>query len=187
MSDHALLARALQEAEVPTGASLTHGGLCGLLCLAPDDAVGIWLQDTLRDAGTDAAALSRCREVLVELESETDAAFRDPLLGFQPLLPEEEGDIEIRTDALAQWCQGFLYGLGLGGLDSGSLSEECQEALEDLSEIAHAGIDQDEEASDEELERAFTELLEYVRVAAQLLYAELNPRRSDDGEDLRLH
>ena len=91
---------------------------------------------------------------------------------FELLLPEDEQPIDARTAALAQWCQGFLYGLGAGAVpDASELPGEVGEIVRDLIEISRAGVDaaQDEESN----EAAYAELVEFVRVGVQLLFEEL--------------
>jgi hypothetical protein len=76
---------------------------------------------------------------------------------------------------MAQWCEGFLHGLVMRA-DSEQLkkrlaSEPLSDIIRDLLEISRAAVDA---AADEETnEAAYTELLEYLRVAAQLVYEEL--------------
>jgi hypothetical protein len=91
---------------------------------------------------------------------------------FELLLPPDERFIEVRTAALAQWCQGFLYGLGAGSVpDASELPGDTGELVRDFGEISRAGVDatQDEESN----EAAYTELVEFVRVGVQLLFEEL--------------
>jgi uncharacterized protein YgfB (UPF0149 family) len=53
------------------------------------------------------------------------------------------------------------------------------EVVRDLSEITRVGIDEDD--SGESNESAFTELVEFVRVGVQLVFAELEPVRGHSG------
>ena len=94
------------------------------------------------------------------------------LTWFEPLLPADDQPIGARTAALAQWCQGFLYGLGAGGItDASGLPADTGEIVRDFTEISRAGVDetQDEESN----EAAYAELVEFVRVGVQLLFEEL--------------
>ena len=100
---------------------------------------------------------------------------------FEPLLPDDESPLALRADALSQWCQGFLYGLGSGTTsDPGKVSVEAGEIIRDFTEITHVGVDADEE--NEENEVAFAEVVEFVRVGVQLLFAELAPARGEEPE-----
>jgi len=95
---------------------------------------------------------------------------------FELLLPEDEAPLDSRTVALAQWCQGFLYGLGGSAIqDAGGLPGEVGEIVRDLSEITRVGVDSDQNA--ESNESAYAELVEFVRVGVQLVFEELSPLR----------
>ena len=75
-----------------------------------------------------------------------------------------------RTSALAEWCQGFLYGLGAGNIpDASRLPGEVGEIVRDFAEITRAGVDGAE--TEESNESAYAELVEFVRVGVQLLCA----------------
>ncbi len=100
------------------------------------------------------------------------------------MLPPDSAGIEEKVEALSLWCQGFLAGLGDAGLnDDMSLSEDLVEALRDLAAIAQVGVEGEtgEEAGEEESD--LVELQEYVRVAAILVFTELNAPETIAGPD----
>lgn len=145
-----------------------HGLLCGLVCRGAAETSGEFLDQ--------AAAMQLLvepgdvlRSALVDAWQRTVAQLEDEYLGFQLWLPDDEEPLEERTIALAQWCSGFLAGLGSGGqLDA--LSDDAREAIEDLQQIARAemsaGADPREDGDMEEDEAAYAEIVEYVRVVA---------------------
>jgi uncharacterized protein YgfB (UPF0149 family) len=95
---------------------------------------------------------------------------------FEPLLPDDGAALDARTVALAQWCQGFLYGLGGGAIrDINALPGQVGEIVRDLAEITRAGADADD--NEEANESAYVELVEFVRIAVQLVFEELSPLR----------
>jgi uncharacterized protein YgfB (UPF0149 family) len=167
------------------GAAETHGTLVGLLSTAADDLPGSWIANTLADA-TEGLAIPTAveRDVLVGLYEATTGALTGEELAFVPLLPEDEEPLEARVEALAGWCQGYLYGLAVRGLRNfDDLPDDVREILVDLAQIAQAGHDDD--SDDEGAERAYVELVEYVRVGAQLVYDQLMPpARTDHTEPL---
>lgn len=90
---------------------------------------------------------------------------------FALLLPAGDTALEVRTDALGAWCRGFVLGLASSGIRSDEhLSDEAKEALMDLIVIQEAAAD----GGGEEEERAYVEIVEYVRICAQLLHDELS-------------
>ena len=158
-------------------ASGYHGAVCGTLCrLKPEEVDPVGLLDD-EEAQPDAAAGAELRR-LVE-QSALDLS--DMQAGFTPLLPDEAVLLAERARALGAWCEGFLYGLaGRIKLDLHSCSEEVREIVKDFTEFTRASLDS---AGDPEVEEgAYAELVEYVRVGAQLVYMELHPRPDIDGE-----
>jgi uncharacterized protein YgfB (UPF0149 family) len=98
------------------------------------------------------------------------------------------------VEALADWCRGFVLRLGAdperatalspddsrdgGGRAVSGTSAEAQEILGDLMKIAE--LSGAEAGDDEDSTRAFEEIVEYVRVGAQLLFEEAHPAASED-------
>jgi len=110
--------------------------------------------------------------VIQVLQESVIAQFEDPEFGFAPLLPDDDEELSLRIGALAQWCQGFLVGFGTGVKTAEvNFSQDTQEVLRDLVEISNVADDLDQEAN-EANEIAYTELEEYVRAAAMMLYSE---------------
>lgn len=108
----------------------------------------------------------------------TQRTLADEQFRFNLRLPDDETPLHKRAAALADWCQGFLYGLGASGC--GNLSAQAEEILRDFRAISQL----DPTVEGEEEEQALVELVEYVRIAAQLLYAEAvlgNAREERDG------
>jgi uncharacterized protein len=149
-------------------AAEAHGTLAGCLCATAGYRLEDWLREILPEgrAGAEAAA------ALEGLFTATAAALTQPDMEFELLLPGDEQPIEVRTAALAQWCQGYLYGLGAGAItDATVLPGDAGEIVRDLSEISRAGVDATQE--EESNEAAYAELVEFVRVGVQLLFEEL--------------
>lgn len=92
---------------------------------------------------------------------------------FTLLLPDECCDLARRIEALADWCGGFMQGFlhdGAGRQDG--IPATVRESIDDIMEISR--LDGDARA-DEQSERQLFELEEYLRVAARLIFEELNP------------
>jgi len=154
-----------------------HGSLCGLLCAQGNLDTKRWL-DPLFD-GTEKGNLlvSECKKLLLQLYQDTLVALNSDELTFVCMLPGEEELLQERAEALGLWCQGFLYGLALGGVQSvEKLPEQVREILLDFSEITKVGH-QDLGESDED-EDAFMEVSEFVRISVLLVYDELQPSKA---------
>jgi uncharacterized protein len=149
-------------------AAEAHGTLAGCLCATS----GYRLEDWLREILPEGRASPETTAMLEELFTATAGALLQPDMELELLLPADDQPIDARTAALAQWCQGFLYGLGAGGItDDAGLPGDAGEIVRDFTEISRAGVDatQDEESN----EAAYAELVEFVRVGVQLLFEEL--------------
>jgi uncharacterized protein YgfB (UPF0149 family) len=155
-------------------AAEAHGSLCGALCSMAPYRMQDWVNEILPD-GT--ALSDESAAVLERVFTATAASFGEQGMEFEPLLPDDEQPLNGRANALALWCTGFLYGLGTGQIsDLEGLAGDVGEIVRDFTEISRAtGDDAD---ADESNEQAYVELVEFIRVAAQVVFEELLPLRS---------
>jgi uncharacterized protein len=166
--DYTYIQQLLTQARSLADAAEAHGTLAGCLCGASGYRFEDWLREILPEGRTDAQS----SEMLYALYAATADALLQPDMEFQLLLPSDAQPLEARTAALAEWCQGFLYGLGAGAIpDARRLPGEAGEIVRDFAEITRAGVDA--EAGEESNESAYAELVEFVRVGVQLLFEEL--------------
>lgn len=161
------------------GAPEAHGSLCGLACVLGGRARPVWVAGLFEDSP--AAVHSDQAGILSELAVATCAALSDGDMGFSLLLPPEDRPLSCRAEGLADWCTGFMHGLGeaAGARSAGEAlgSEIAREIMGDLGEIARVTLGDDE--TDLEAEAAYTELVEFVRVSVQLVFDELYDLRQD--------
>lgn len=164
--DYETLANTLLESGALASPSELHGMLVGQLAGGKRFSEGVWLAEVrqwLDAEGELAGVAAMPAAALAQLEGEE--------LGLRLLLPEDDDALEMRTQALAEWCQGFLEGFVLG--HGRTPPEEVTEWLEDLSAIAQVGLtDEDSAQEDEQNEVNYAEIEEYVRMAAQAVFAE---------------
>lgn len=172
-AEYAEIEQLLARSRALTDVSEAHGTLAGALCASADYGLDDWLREIYAEGRTDEGAHQR----LAGLFEDTRAALAADDMAFAALLPGEDCPIAERAAALGQWCQGFLYGLGTATIpDVDALPPTVGEVVRDLSTITQVGVDGSE--SDESNEAAYTELVEFVRVGAQLLFDELERYRS---------
>jgi uncharacterized protein YgfB (UPF0149 family) len=77
-----------------------------------------------------------------------------------------------RLAAVGEWCSNYLSGLAEGMEDDLAISEDGKEALGDLGAIGQISV---EFENDDDGERDYTELVEYVRLAVQVIFTDLHP------------
>ena len=164
----------LHAAGSETGAAEAHGLLCGMACAGGNVATDVWLEHLLGENNTLSAAARDCNAALTSLQQEIKRQLHDDALGFVLLLPADDEPLTLRTRALGHWCEGFLYGMALGGTrDDAPLPEDSAEIMKDFYEISHAGFTARETADADEA--AYLEIVEYVRMCVLLVHEELRP------------
>lgn len=154
-----------------------HGLATGMLCVDERADAANWLTELFdADAVSDASAFSKFFET-------TRASITSDDYRFDLLLPEDIDDLEEQVEALRDWCQGFLFGVGYSG-GTGAWPGEISEILKDIVEITKieagqtsgdAGQD-DQDAKAEEDKAAFIEINEYLRASVYIVREEFLSR-----------
>lgn len=165
-------------------AAQSHGLLTGQLAIAGVPAAPDWLLQVLEGTDQANALRAECQRVLDVLYQSTFWQLSERLSEFEPVLPADDEDVALRAAALGHWCEGFLHGL-VSARHSEALrdrlaAQPLSDIIKDLLQITRAGLD--EESDEEDNESAYVELVEYVRVAAQLCYEELADIRNSRTE-----
>jgi uncharacterized protein YgfB (UPF0149 family) len=157
---------ALSHTELKLHASQVHGLMSGILC-GNFNQDSDWEELVMGEKLPDAA-----RTTLQELYVVSAGQLAEFLFEFEMVMPDEAEGLQVRAEALTVWCQGFLTGLQAAGIPiTGRDAGELTEAIDDLVEIAKMNYDQVMDS--EEDEEAYIELIEYVRMAAILIYQDL--------------
>ena len=179
--DHDVFNDVLKRCGANWDAAQSHGALSGRLAVTGASGMEDIFQAVLD--GTDAAnALRReCEDMLQSLFALTHKQLSERQSGFAPLLPDDDDSAERRTEALAHWSEGYLHGLVSvrhdDALKARLAAEPIADIIKDLLEITRAVVDEEDDAEDSEA--AYAEIVEYLRVAAQLVYEELADLRPE--------
>lgn len=124
--------------------------------------------DAVQAPGEEGSAL------LAALFTATSLGLISDDMKFQLLLPDDEVEINLRVDALGQWCQGFMAGFAEGGkrvqkqLGQQQYTQDVSEAISDIAAISQISLTEEDVA--EHSEQQFFELTEYLRLAAVTIY-----------------
>lgn len=168
------LQQALRQADAELVAAESHGVLCGMYCASGHVALESWLKQVFELLDFDNASIREACQLLVGLHENTKQQINDTEAMFELLLPDDETGLAERTEALAEWCHGFVFGLAAGGLKHGTeLPPDTAELIADIVAISRAGLD--ESAADDTDEDAYMQLSEYVRMGVLLIIEELQP------------
>ena len=125
------------------------------------------------------------------IELDTWRMLNEMNMAFEPFLADDDQPLDAQVRGLASWCQGFLSGLGLGGLtlddstsdDTGTVTEIAK----DFAEISRAALGPEDEQDLEQAGFALAELKEYVRVSVQILFEQLGDGTADEAGGNTIH
>lgn len=161
--------------KVKAGPSGFHGFLCGRLSCGT-----VKMEDLVNSStqwlGLEEEAAEAAFNSLETFYEATLSDLQDNSFLFQPLLPDDELPLAERLIATGEWCSNYLSGLGEGLGAEFEVSEDGKEALQDIAAIGQISTDfEAEEDQEEEAERDYLELVEYLRIAVQLVYTDLDP------------
>lgn len=178
------LESALRRCGASWDAAQTHGLLTGRLAIAGVAAGPEWFLQVLEGTDESNAFRKECQTMLDTLYQATFWQLSERLSDFYPLLPDDDADAAQRTEAMAHWCEAFLHGLVSSEHDQALkdrlAAEPLSDIIKDMLQITRASIDED--SDEEDNEAAYAEIVEYIRVAAQLAYEELADIRNTEEQ-----
>jgi len=147
-----------------------HGFLCGRLSCGT-----VQIQDLVNSStqwlGLEEEAAEVASSSLEDFYQATLSNLQDINFLFQPLLPDDEIPLAERLVAVGEWCSNYISGLGEGMGAEFKVSQDSKEALQDIATIGQISGDLE---VDEDEERDYLELVEYIRIAVQLIFSDLD-------------
>lgn len=164
----------------PASAAELQGALCGLLCMNALADRASWYSSLFEGYAPDEQA----QQDLAHLFDATIQSLNSLDFDFQMALPDDNAPLSSRLNAMVDWCQGLVFGLGSSGLSNETeLTDDSQEYITDVIKISQVSFDDIEDTEEEN--NNFEELIEYLRMGLFLLYGELQP--VDPTEDSTEH
>ena len=168
LPDYDALSRAVAHSDLSPSPAEVQGVFCGLLAARVEQAEERWLRELLPASDAIDPAAEESRDLFEELARATRAQISDPAVDFQLLLPSDETSLRERAVAVHDWSRGFLFGLGLAGVEPSTFSGQGREVMRDFVELTR--MDPNDLEDNEENERALVEVVEFVRVATRLVF-----------------
>jgi uncharacterized protein YgfB (UPF0149 family) len=174
-TDYHELDAALERCGSSWNAGQAQGYLCGRLVVSGAAGATLGIAQVLDQVDPRNALHRECEAMLDAMCAQTWRQLVERQSEFELLLPDDQESTAVRAEAMGQWCEGFLH-----GLVSEKHSEELKKRLsgaplddviKDMLQITRAMASDEED--DEVEEAAYVELVEYLRIAAQLAYEEL--------------
>jgi uncharacterized protein YgfB (UPF0149 family) len=104
--------------------------------------------------------------------------------GFQLLLPDDEAPLQLRADAVNEWCLGFAFGLQNQRYQHALLTGDGAQALADITKISEMdfGIIECEEE-----EQSYMEIVEFVRMAVLTIHQNFLENTRKSGGSFAIH
>jgi len=180
--DYAQLEDKLLPLQLPMSVAELHGALCGCLVAGGQMQGENYLRSLLVNKSGEMYRESQ--QALFSLFSQTQAWLSHFGFDFRLVLPDENEDLEVRVAAFVLWCQGFLDGFEMTGLDADSIdSEDVLEILQHFDEFSQMQA-QEFAYEDEEDEKAFFEMSEYARLAVLQVLCDLEAEGKESESPL---
>lgn len=178
------LSSALNTAELGATPSECHGVLCGLICGGINIEDNSW-SGAFNDLMNDGMGLPLdLKNLLKEIFDETANQLVSGEYQLKLLLNDNEQSLGDVALSLTQWAESFMAGFAIGNESKKKLSKDVTEAIGDLGQISQ--LDTDVE-NDEESQRAFEEIAEYVRLSAIMCFSELGQKPEPAKDKKNLH
>ncbi len=146
--------------------------------------------------GQSVSSIAQDIQIFLELEHIADTTKLEALakkvsvkllgeaLDYEIALPDDEQPLAVRMKAAAAWCEGFLAGFSLQPMEQKALPPLISEALNDYAAIAQVDVEHIEE--DEDSEKDYAEIVEFLRLSAMSLVGLIKPQAQHaKGADIK--
>jgi yecA family protein len=187
LPNYSAFSETLKSASLAVTPAELHGLLTGLLSGGLNVSDHSWqpllFDYTNEGMGWPVAALTLAEKTL----SHTAQEMGQEHFFLSLLLPDDAGDegVFVQADALSEWVNHFISGLGLSRLDVKSLPDGAKEALTDLEEIAKLAIDEEDDLAEQAL--LLEQVIEHVKVCVLTIHAECGYRPASVQTTPTLH
>lgn len=168
--DYQRITDSLTTSELYPSAAEVQGVFCGLLCAGDPEPEETWLSELLPTTPPEDLLVQEARRPLLTLAAGTREQLESDGPGLSLLLPSDELPLAERATAVYDWSRGFLFGLALAGLRESDLSEDVRAVFGDFAALTRMDLDDLDDSEDNE--QALMEVVEFIRVAAMLIYEE---------------
>jgi len=101
------------------------------------------------------------------------------------LLPDDDADLMEMADALSEWVNHFISGLGLVQVALKNMPRDVREALTDLEEISKLGIDENDDLKEQA--DLLEQVIEHVKVCVLTIHAEFGKKVTQDEKRPTIH
>ena len=176
------LDEALENCDSGRNSIQAHGLLCGYIMTHGLKGHDMWLHRMFENSSNEKGV--KYKYIFDDLFIKTWQQLEGRQSEFELFLPGDDRGLLTRAKAIGSWCDSYLHGL-ISSVTTEKLKkainrEPTSILIKDLLEMTKATIG--EEDDDETNERSYAELVEYTRIAVQLIFEELDESRNNDEE-----
>ncbi len=150
-----------------------QGMLMGTLCGEGEIKEAVWLKRLLEEAKVTSVKESFLVS-MHQLYLDAEGALNGSGFELNLCLPADTEHLSFRAQMLGQFCEGFLYGLGLAGKPESKLTGEVAELCHDFGSIARIDTADLSDTSEQD-EADYMELVEFVKIGVMTINETLNP------------
>lgn len=176
LPDYPVLAATLRRCGLVQSPAESQGFALGLYAADVPEPFQVWQQELYSEFDPADVLAGECRATLDRVFADVLAAGADGPMQLSLLLPQDIQVDSTRLGAVRDWCQGFLFGFGLGGESvAARLSEQSRGLLQDMAEMTR--LDADDADNTPDNQSALIEIEEYLRVGVMLIRDDLGSGR----------
>lgn len=146
-----------------------HGFFTGLLCFKTEITPLDW-EFQLGEESEPSEESKQALDLFQKLLDAMEQQLKSTEFEFSLLLPNDEIPLKQRLQALQDWCQGFLYGVGISKTRHQEFKIIEQEFINDVTTFSRGLLKDCSETEDNE--NAYVEVIEYLRAGVFNLYEE---------------
>ena len=176
------LDEALENCDSGRNSIQAHGLLCGYIMTHGLKGHDMWLHRMFENSSNEKG--DKYKYIFDDLFIKTWQQLEGRQSEFELFLPGDDRGLLTRAKAIGSWCDSYLHGL-ISSVTTEKLKkainrEPTSILIKDLLEMTKATIG--EEDDDETNESSYAELVEYTRIAVQLIFEELDESRNNYEE-----
>lgn len=170
------VAAVLRRCGAVPGPAEAQGFALGLYVAGVAEPLQVWQQEFYSDFDPADVLAGECRAALDRVFASVFAQDRAAPMQLELLLPQDIVVDATRLAAVRDWCQGFLFGFGLGGAAlTARLSQESRELLHDMAEVTRLDTAEVDDSADNR--SALIDIEEYLRVGVMLIRDDVSSDR----------
>lgn len=169
--DFDLIADVFVSESITVSPAELHGQLCGYLASGVTLLLEDWLAMVAEFCDIGGWKEDASRAAIVELYTATLTLMQNGEYALVPSISDDDAELCERGVTLSQWAHGFLAGYGLSG-QKNTLSDETKQILRDFANISGMQAEMRVLEDNNDNEADLTELVEYVRLSAMMMYTE---------------